>query len=418
MKKIITPNEKLKLIRKKYGLKQSEITGNIIKRNTISMIETGKNNLTEKTAKIIVDKINDILKKRGLKDKISLDYLLESVESQVKNIIKEYNLLLEKSDYSENVIIEIDNFLIDKYDSIEKINLYNKIANYYFNQQKFFKAILYYSKSLDFIINNSDDKILYQYIFNFLLSLYNLRHYEEFLTIFSLIEPKIQTLDYTNMFLLLNIRRSVYIQKKMYKKCINDIEKYNFLTQYNNIFSLISKNFLAESHYYLKNYSLASEFYSELIESKYPNLNILGRIGLCFINYELNYLNNKDECINYIKENINNLNNNYLTKQEVYCEVIKLFSKLNNYSEVDFFYKNLIKNNFIFNNNVLEITELFLKDSISQNDFENILFIEKIVLDFIHKEYISKSSTLIYQLIKYYEKNNYIDNLLKLIKNL
>ncbi|MDN5304313.1 MAG: hypothetical protein PWP46_1197 [Fusobacteriaceae bacterium] len=418
MKKIITPNEKLKLIRKKYGLKQSQITGNIIKRNTISMIETGKNNLTEKTAKIIVDKINEILKKRGLNDTVSLDYLLEPIETQVINIIKDYNLLLEKSNYSEEVITEIDNFLIDKHDSIEKINLYNKIANHYFNKQQFFKAILYYSKSLDFIINNSTEKILYQYIFNFLLSLYNLRHYEEFLTIFSLIEPKIQTLNHTDMFLLLNIRRSVYIQKKMYKKCINDIEKYSFLNEYNTIFSLISKNFLAEAHYHLKNYSLASEFYSELIDSNYINLNILGRIGLCFINYELNNLENSENCLNYIKENIKKLDNNYLTKQEVYCETIKLFLKLNNYSQADFLFKDLINNNFNFNNNILEIIELFLEASINENHFENILFIENIVLDFINKEYIRKSTSLIYKLIKYYENNNYIDNLLKFIKKL
>ncbi len=66
MNSILTPGKRLKKIRKALGLKQFEITGGLITRNLISIIENEKASLTDNVADILCVNINSICIKKGI----------------------------------------------------------------------------------------------------------------------------------------------------------------------------------------------------------------------------------------------------------------------------------------------------------------------------------------------------------------
>ncbi len=101
MSNFLSPGKKLKLLRKKYGITQNDLTRNGLKRTTLSMVETEKNNLTHKTGKLIVDNINEILFERGSKEKVEIGYLLETVENQIEQMLLNYLDLIDKD---ENIL--------------------------------------------------------------------------------------------------------------------------------------------------------------------------------------------------------------------------------------------------------------------------------------------------------------------------
>lgn len=84
---VITVGEKLKAIRKKYKIKQYELSGDNLRRHMISMIETNKSGLTKDTAEILLENIHKICKKSCMECDVTLEYLLKFPEYQAKKYI-------------------------------------------------------------------------------------------------------------------------------------------------------------------------------------------------------------------------------------------------------------------------------------------------------------------------------------------
>lgn len=147
---ILTPGDKLKELRKKYGIKQHEISKNDISRNMISMIETNRANLIESTAKILIHNIKEICEKKSMEFDISLEYLLESAESQAEKIAKEFISLIDANpekilgkDFQIN-LAEVTSIL-DKYGlKTHKSILYEKLGDFYKDQYNYHRAYSYY----------------------------------------------------------------------------------------------------------------------------------------------------------------------------------------------------------------------------------------------------------------------------------
>lgn len=155
--KILTPGDKLRLLRKKYNLKQDELSGTYITRNMISMIETNKAALNPATAKVLLDNLYSICSQKNLECTVTLDDLLESPNTQVKAIALEFlkSLLseedlimasLQNGDYMQVVI------LLDQHDLIqEKALLYETVGNYYMHKTLYQKAFHYYAIAFESI---------------------------------------------------------------------------------------------------------------------------------------------------------------------------------------------------------------------------------------------------------------------------
>jgi HTH-type transcriptional regulator, quorum sensing regulator NprR len=151
---ILTPGQKIKEIRNRLGLKQSDIVGGEITRNLISIIENDKANLTPNVAEIIVTNINKICKSKGISFTLDIEYLLENVDTQI-NIITDkfisYLTGMKDIDRAELIskIKQIDNFfLLYRLPEKESI-IYSKLGQIFGNRKEYIKSYAYYLKALE-----------------------------------------------------------------------------------------------------------------------------------------------------------------------------------------------------------------------------------------------------------------------------
>lgn len=147
--KVITAGQKLKDIRKKYKIKQYELSGNELTRNMISMIETNKAGLTKNTAEILLKNIHRLCEEKSITCDVTLEYLLESGEIQAKKICDDFIKLLNSNpskvfeDDFQTTLSEIQK-LLDNYKLRDKkLILYLKLSDIFTNSRDFYKAYLY-----------------------------------------------------------------------------------------------------------------------------------------------------------------------------------------------------------------------------------------------------------------------------------
>lgn len=183
--KIITSGEKLKNLRKEYGIKQHQLCGDKITRNMISMIENNKSGLTENTAKLIVDNINRICSEKGIDSSISIDYLLESVDDQAKKIVHDYICKLHSHGdltippFLQDQIEDIQ-LLVDKYRlSSEKIIIFTHLATIYKNIKDYHNAYTYYIRAFESHKNLFNNKNLISILINIVFCCNNLHEYKQ-----------------------------------------------------------------------------------------------------------------------------------------------------------------------------------------------------------------------------------------------
>jgi len=164
---LTTSGSKIKALRKKYRLNQADLAGNKIPRTLISYIENDKINLTEKTAKVLVENFNNLSLSRNLKFTIDMNYLIMDIDQQVLSIIKNItkkltelnldNTSLPKKDFSD-----IISFLLNKDFPYEKGIIYELLGdnlNISGNDNVNLSFELY-SKAFDAFLQSEKHKIL------------------------------------------------------------------------------------------------------------------------------------------------------------------------------------------------------------------------------------------------------------------
>lgn len=115
---VISIGKRLRGIRKTLGIRQDEITGDLVTRNLISIIENDKASLTPKVAKMVVYQINQICLARGIDYRITIEELLESEASQIEK--NTYKLIgnINKNEFNLNdesnklCVLELENSLV------------------------------------------------------------------------------------------------------------------------------------------------------------------------------------------------------------------------------------------------------------------------------------------------------------------
>lgn len=190
--KITTSGEKLKEIRKKYKIKQYELSGTDLTRNMISMIETDKAGLTKSTAEILIKNIYKICSEKSIDCDITLEYLLESAEYQAKNIYNEFIELLKSSpekifqNETQENLNEIQK-LLDKYKlKQEKVTLYLMLSEVFNNFRDFTRAYAYAIRAFENYINPFNDLKFIDLIINITYYCNYLKKYKETLNFSSL----------------------------------------------------------------------------------------------------------------------------------------------------------------------------------------------------------------------------------------
>lgn len=198
--KIFTPGDKLRFIRKKYKLKQDELSGTYITRNMISMIETNKAALNPTTAKILLDNLYTICTEKNLECTATLDDLLESPNTQVRTVVLEFiNTLADTPELVETSLYNGDYLeivlLLDQHGLLkEKALLHETIAKYYVSHKSYEKAYLYYLMAFECLPRTLEDDTFSDLTLQIMKCCYHLKDFLSALNyahILSIYKPKI-----------------------------------------------------------------------------------------------------------------------------------------------------------------------------------------------------------------------------------
>lgn len=190
--KVTTPGEKLKEIRKFYKIKQYELSGTTFTRNMISMIETNKTGLTKSTAEILLKNIRKICKKKSIECDVSLEYLMDPVENQLKNICSKFIELLSCSpekifeNETQTNLNEIQS-LLDKYElRQQKLTLYLKLSKIFDDFNDFYRAYTYSLRAFENYINQFNNPEFIDLIINITYYSNHLKKFNESLNFINL----------------------------------------------------------------------------------------------------------------------------------------------------------------------------------------------------------------------------------------
>ncbi len=162
---VLTPGQRLRMLRKKLGLRQGDLAGEKISKNYISMFENGKRRINMFNATYLSSKINNIAESRGMDLKITASYFVKSERDIAKdkcinwlNSVSKYNNKYASKTYlklykviSLSRIYNLEDLLAEAY-HLKGLQLYkNKLYNC---------AIAHYIQSLnEYIKLNNEEKI-------------------------------------------------------------------------------------------------------------------------------------------------------------------------------------------------------------------------------------------------------------------
>jgi HTH-type transcriptional regulator, quorum sensing regulator NprR len=157
----LTTGEKIRSLRKKFGMRQQELEDENITRAFISMIETGKRGLSRETARHIAEKLNKKAEVLGVSLNIDEAYLMRTLAEDAEvYCLQKLNNTPTKDEIE--VIVEVAR----KY-SLTKVEAqaFKTLGDYEFEGESYGAAFINYMVSLD-LYKDTDDKNFIAYLYN------------------------------------------------------------------------------------------------------------------------------------------------------------------------------------------------------------------------------------------------------------
>ncbi len=286
----LTPGERIKKTRKMLKMRQLDLQGEKIKRNFISMLETGERGLTKDTAKYLAEKFNDKASEMGISLNIDDSYLLMSPKDEALK----YCLDILNSD----ITIDIVNNVIEishNYDLGDiEANALLKKGNLNYDERKYSQAAFNYIDSLSKYSETENNKFD-AYLFNKLgLCKLNELFYAEALEFFNkaYFLSKVNNDLYTQKHSVYNL---ALCQRKLHKfdKSIEYADKYLALCDKSTDFlNYVYANIVKANCYRdLKKIECAEKIYISLL-SDFSSLNdpalayVYDNLGLLYADIE------------------------------------------------------------------------------------------------------------------------------------
>ncbi len=158
---VMTPGEKLRLFRRKYNLRQDDLAGKNMTRNTISMIETNKISLTPSTAEAILTNFHNACLQKNKTCTLSLNELLNSAQSQARALALQFISSLQADNTLISLSFKNGNYanmllLLEEHNlPLEKALLYDTIGSYYMRHHDYTEAYTYYSQAFNSVPKQS-----------------------------------------------------------------------------------------------------------------------------------------------------------------------------------------------------------------------------------------------------------------------
>lgn len=382
--KILTPGEKIRKIRKDFKIKQNQITGGKITRNLISLIENNKAELTDSTAKIISNCVNEICKERNIDFNMTPEDLLINNTMQahkiLDNIITEVNDHLNDTDYDFSSVIDKSEMLIKQNPNLDKIvDLYSNLGQSFLNRNDYWQAYVFYFKAyehlnfqdqktelpivsikLSYACNNLfkfsesiqiintvlslgmeiSDLVRYKLILNKAIAQKNLKQYMN--AIHSLQSLNKTTLDDVHLFNVQTLESNCYQEIDLYNDSLDiQFELLNKKCSKNSTRYLIILSNIADNYIHLKDkeklkYYLdkALDFEKDLSEKLIDSYSYLIHYSLGIANL---YIDNYDNAVMYLRQSLEESKANKYYKSEFDClnELFSIYYKEQNYEKIE-----------------------------------------------------------------------------------
>lgn len=177
---ILEAREKIAMLRKEYKITQTELSQEGFSQSYIAAVENGSRKLSEDSLIYFVDTFNKIFKERKIDREITLDWLNESIESQVKHRYDYYLtkiLTTESREYIEELDKELEKE--EEFFSImQKSFLHHYIAVFYMEINDYTEAYEAYRKIYFFLNEIEDKELLSKIIYNILSILKDIGKFE------------------------------------------------------------------------------------------------------------------------------------------------------------------------------------------------------------------------------------------------
>ncbi len=151
----LSPGKNLKRIRKEMGLRQHEITKNIVTRNLISLIENEKTPLYERNARLIAETINQVNQEKGVFAYLDTQDILDPEKYDAKKVANTYieklQQKLAEKDYEilEDELAEVEKLLTKWNIPDSRAIIYELLGDMQHESQNKTDAFYYYFKALD-----------------------------------------------------------------------------------------------------------------------------------------------------------------------------------------------------------------------------------------------------------------------------
>lgn len=404
---IYSPKEKLQILRKQYKISQTELVGDKISRSHLAMIETGKTKLSKRVAQVLVENFNEILKSRGLEDKVTLDYVIEDTKAQITRKRAYYIEILNKGILNDDLICEIENF-IKVSDISSKVVLYSKIGDFYFSVNYLKRAFSYYARTFDEALIINDIKILQ----NIVLKLSNIncknKDYVNNIALEKAIKDRLANFTFDKVEEIYNNFIVSFTSVGEYDKAINYLDKLlKDITDKEKLYSLeLNKaKLLEKKEIYV---SAISIYRGMLLKYKEEDKKLLININLMNA-YKLKGDLSKVEI--YYKKNIVTLKKNSLeclspreNGQCFYFEMGLASIYLDKNEKAFQFFKKAIEMNIVCDEENLEKLFTNLLKLATRKDFDFIKNIETLYLDNVLEK---KMFRIGYLFMNYYRENDF-----------
>lgn len=393
---ILTAGEMLLIIRKKYHITQTQLSGKGLSRQFVGAIEKGTNNITPHAARIIAENFNKFAEDEKIKERLTPEILQADRQTQVKSIFEYMAEELKNIDdiqEFEAVSSEIENFTREYSDVIKtknKIDILIIIIAFYRKKNLYVKYKQYVLQCLELAYSIKDTTI----ISNMITKLTYVGLY--------LPEPEYKNViiwgrnlinsGYANTTDLIYVHDNISRAYKALGKIKESIEELEFLQ---NNFDLdeemtfkvriVYANCLRENNDLVKSDVIYKEILDKAIKSYNKNYMCLAYGNLAQLNKMQGNLNEAAEYIN----NAINIDINFIEHiimAEIYFVAFDIYMALNDYD------------------NITKYFNMALNESIVANDNDAIIKLYKMILEY----FINNKETDIIKLVNSLE--NYVLN--------
>lgn len=426
---LLSPGEKLKKLRKKYGFKQYELTGGEVSRNFISMVENGKANLTMRTAEVIARKANLILQDRNVDEVITAYELLESLEEQVEKIADDYFEMFDQNNINYKDIEKAMKFVFTQEltDNVFLLNV--KIGDYYYEKKEFSTAILFYMSFFYYIPKSKLGKqALEATIIKTLKLLYLLGEFSKIIAVYNALIKNHNILSPKSKRFMSGLLIKTFIIIGEYQAAINYIEKKlanRILIQDASFkINLVIKKAFCE--YKLKNYNNALEIFKSVDEIKSfrqenRQYKTIADIGLVLVNLQLKNIDEAKELIRHIEIDMEKIDLAQKNYYYVYMNLAHIYTKLDMLSKAEENLK-LYFNSINFDDfdeqlfSFYEIIEDLMKYYEANKDSTVLIYMKDLLLKNSNKISQVQNNDMILEVIKFCLNNGYIDDAKEILK--